>query len=91
METETKDAKEILAKLAKLQADMNYIKGNMPNKEMFLDAEEKTLLEESYENEKKGLLVSAKEVRKQLGIWYLTLIKIKKQHCKIISMLILAL
>jgi len=68
METETKDAKEILAKLAKLQADMNYIKGNMPNKEMFLDAEEKTLLEESYENEKKGLLVSAKEVRKQLGI-----------------------
>jgi len=68
METETKDAKEILVKLAKLQADMNYIKGNMPNKEMFLDAEEKTLLEESYENEKKGLLVSAKEVRKQLGI-----------------------
>ena len=68
METETKDAKEILAKLAKLQADMNYIKGNMPNKEMFLTVEEAKLLEESYNNEKEGKLISSKNLRKSLEL-----------------------
>jgi len=35
---------------------------------IFLTSDEKQLLQESYENEKKVLLVSSKNARKQLGI-----------------------
>jgi len=62
------ETKEILDKLRKIEIEIEFIKERMPNKDMFLDSEEKVLLEESYENEKKGILVSAKEARKQLGI-----------------------
>ena len=63
------ETKEILSKLRKIEIELEFIKESMPNKEMFLDTEERVLLQDSYENEKKGLLVSAKEARKQLGIW----------------------
>jgi len=62
------ETKEILSKLRKIEIELEFIKESMPNKEMFLDTEERVLLQDSYENEKKGLLVSAKEARKQLGI-----------------------
>lgn len=69
MEFESQNiSKEILNKLKKIEIEIEFIKESMPSKDMFLDAEEKVLLEESYENEKKGLLVSAKDARKQLNI-----------------------
>ena len=37
---------------------------NMPDKDMFLTAEEKVLLEESYNNEKSKKLVSGKSLRR---------------------------
>lgn len=40
----------------------------MPNKEMFLTAGEEKLLEESYEDGKKGTLISGKDLRKEIGI-----------------------
>jgi len=70
MESETQNFnRKILNKLNKIELELEFIKESMPNKDMFLDSEEKGLLEKSYENEKEGLLVSAKEARKRLGIW----------------------
>ena len=40
----------------------------MHNNDTFLTIEEKQLLEESYENEKRGILVSSKDARKNLGV-----------------------
>lgn len=69
MESESQNInREILNKLKKIEVEIEFIKESMPNKNMFLDAEEKGLLKESYENEKKGLLISAKDARKHLGI-----------------------
>ena len=62
------ETQEILNKLRKIEIDIEYIKETMPDKEIFLTTEEKELLEESYENEKKGLLVKSKDARKQFGI-----------------------
>ena len=62
----TNDTNEILKKLGKIEIELEFIKKSMPTKEMFLTTEEKQLLEESYKNEKAGLLVSAKNTRKQL-------------------------
>ncbi len=64
----TSDTNEILKKLGKIEIELEFIKESMPTKEMFLTAEEKQLLEESYKNKKAGLLVSAKNTRKQLGL-----------------------
>lgn len=58
--------KEIMLKLVRLQQDVSLIKEQMPDKDMFLSHEEKQLLDESYDSERKGNLISAKEVRKQL-------------------------
>ena len=69
MESETQNFnRKILNKLNKIELELEFIKESMPNKDMFLDSEEKGLLEKSYENEKEGLLASAKEARKRLGI-----------------------
>ena len=62
------ETQEILNKLRKIEIDIEYIKETMPDKEIFLTTEEKELLEESYENEKKGLLVKSKDARKKFGI-----------------------
>ncbi len=58
----------ILKKLEKIEKEVGEIKENMPNKDMFLTSEEELLLEESYENEKKGNLVSSEDLRKEIGI-----------------------
>jgi len=65
MATETK---AIMEMLSGIKSELDYIKENMADKELFLTTEEKKLLEESYKNEKQGKLVSGKELRKQLGI-----------------------
>jgi hypothetical protein len=49
MATEAK----IIEELKVIKADLQYIKQNMPDRDIFLTAEEKKLLEESFENEKK--------------------------------------
>ncbi len=59
---------EILKELKEIRIEIRAIKENMPERDMFLTAEEERLLEESYENEKKGELISSVELRKKLGI-----------------------
>jgi hypothetical protein len=69
METESKDiGKEILIKLAKLQSDVDYLREHVKDEDTFLNEEEENLLEESYENEKNGKLVSSKKLREELKI-----------------------
>ncbi|MBI2499161.1 hypothetical protein HYV88_02875 [Candidatus Woesearchaeota archaeon] len=58
----------ILKKLEKIEKEVGEIRENMPDKDMFLTSEEELLLEESYDNEKKGNLISSEDLRKELGI-----------------------
>ena len=51
-----------------VRKELHQIKQPMPDKEMFLTAEESVLLEESYGDEKEGKLISGKDLRKELGI-----------------------
>ena len=60
--------KKILDELKEIRIEIKFIKDTMPDKEMFLTAEEEKLLEESYISEEKGKLVSSKTLRKELGI-----------------------
>ena len=64
MTTETK----VLNELKTIKAELDYIKTNMLNKDMFLTNEERILLTESYKDEREGKLVSSKELKKQLGL-----------------------
>ena len=64
----TNETREILNRLKRIEIEIEYIKEKMPDKEIFLTAEEKNLLKESYENEEKELLVKSKDARKHLGI-----------------------
>jgi len=59
---------EILNRLKKIEIEVEFIKESMPIKDMFLDSEEKLLLEESYENERDGSLISSKRARELLGV-----------------------
>lgn len=58
----------ILDELKAIRTELDLIRENMPDKEMFLTTEEKLLLEESHKNEKEGKLVSSKDLRRQLGL-----------------------
>ena len=62
------ETRQILKELKEIRTDIKTIKENMPDKDMFLTAEEERLLEESYENEKKGKLISGEKLRKEIGI-----------------------
>ena len=62
------EIKEILEELKAIKVELDYIRENMPEKDMFLTSEEKNLLQESYNNEKEGKLISNKELKRQLGI-----------------------
>ena len=61
-------SKQILEEIKIIKEEIIQIKDNMPDKEMFLTAEEKKLLEESYINEKQGKTISSSALRKKLGI-----------------------
>ena len=63
----TTEAK-ILHELKAIRQDLDYLKENMAEKNMFLSTEEKQLLEESFKNEKENKLVSSKDLKKQLGL-----------------------
>ncbi|MBI4020562.1 MAG: hypothetical protein HY367_04475 [Candidatus Aenigmarchaeota archaeon] len=60
--------KQILKELREIRMDIKAIKQTMPDKDMFLTAEEERLVEESYMHQKKGELVSGRALRKELGI-----------------------
>jgi len=62
------DIKKIIDDLNEIKSEIHDIKVNMPNKDIFLSSEEAKLLEESYENEKKGKLTSSNDLRKELGL-----------------------
>ena len=62
------DIKQVLDELKGIKKDLQLIKENMPDKEMFLTGGEERLLEESYAHEKSGKLVSGKDLRKEIGI-----------------------
>lgn len=62
------ETKQILEELKSIKIELDFIKTNMADKELFLTSEEKQLLEQSFTNEKEGKLVSSKDLRGQLGI-----------------------
>ena len=62
------EAQLIMDELKGIKEELDFIKENMPSKDMFLTTEEKVLLEESFQHEKEGKLVSDEELRKRLGI-----------------------
>ncbi len=62
------ESQQILGELREIKGELDYIKEHMVDKDMFLDAEEKKLLEESYENEKRDELTSSEGLKKELGL-----------------------
>lgn len=62
MEETAKNSKEILIRLAKLQAEIEYIKQHMVDVDIILTEEERIMLDESIEHEKKGKLISLEEL-----------------------------
>ncbi|MBU0757709.1 MAG: hypothetical protein KKF44_06575 [Nanoarchaeota archaeon] len=62
------DIKPIMDELRIIRQELDDIKSQMPNKEMFLSTEEKAMLNESFKNEKSGALTSSYDLRKELGI-----------------------
>lgn len=56
----------LIKEIKAIRKDIAIIRNEMPDKEMFLTAEEKQLLKESYKNERKGLLISGDELKAQL-------------------------
>ncbi len=60
--------KPIMDELRLLRQEISEMKKAMPDKEMFLCAEESRLLEESRKREKQGKLISSKDMRKEIGI-----------------------
>lgn len=64
----TTETKQIMNALGTIKQELDYIKANMVDREMFLDAKEMKILEESFENEKRGELVSQEELEEELGV-----------------------
>ena len=63
-----KEIQQIMDELKGIKEEIQYIKNNMPDKEMFLDTEEKQLLQDSYKNEKEGKIISSKDLKKKLRL-----------------------
>jgi len=57
--------KHVMDKLEHMEKNINYIKEHIEDSR--LTKEENQLLEESYEHEKEGKLVSSKELKKRLA------------------------
>lgn len=64
--TETTFEKEVMSKLDRVEKTMNQILDYIEDSK--LTAQEKQLLQESIDEEKKGNLTSAKDLRKKLGL-----------------------
>lgn len=55
---------QLLQEIREIKRDIKIIIEKMPDKDMFLTAEEERLLEESYNSERNKKLVSGKNLRK---------------------------
>ncbi len=62
------EVKQLLDEMKIIKDELKYIKQHMPDKDMFLTAEEKKLLEESHAHQKEGKTMSSAALRKKLGI-----------------------
>jgi len=62
------ETQQIIEELHTIKEELDYIKEHMVDKDMFLSEEEKKLLKESYENEKRGELTSQEDLEKELGL-----------------------
>ncbi len=60
--------KDVMEELKVIRSELHTIREIMPDKDMFLTADESQLLQKSYQNEKEGKLLSSAELRKELGI-----------------------
>ena len=58
----------ILRELESIKKELHFIKEHMADKDMFLDAEDRILLQQSLENERKGKLLTSAQLRNELGI-----------------------
>lgn len=68
METAKQSFKQqVRAKLDYIQSELTYLKKHIDDPDVFLTPEEEILLRASYENEKKGELVSHAELKRILG------------------------
>ena len=59
---------EVLKELKAIRKDLRSLRNALPEKDIFLTAEEKKLLEESYANEKAGRLMSSRALRRELWL-----------------------
>ena len=62
------ESKVVMEQLKSIKEELDYIKEHMVDRDMFLDAEEMKLLQESYEHEQQGELASQEELEKELGL-----------------------
>lgn len=58
---------DVRKELSEIRKELHMIKESMPDKGMFLTAEETKLLHESHENESKGKLISGEDLLKELS------------------------
>ncbi len=62
------ETQQIMGQLQTIKVELDYIKEHMVDKDMFLDLEERQLLEESYKHEQQGKLISGENLKKELGL-----------------------
>ena len=65
MYTYKMENQQLLQEMREIKRDIKIIMENMPDKDMFLTAEEEKLLEESYNNERSKKLVSGRDLRRK--------------------------
>lgn len=59
---------EIMERLVKLQADIDFIKSNIINSDCILDEEDIEALKKAEEEYKNGETISHEELKKELGL-----------------------
>jgi len=62
------DITSVMKELKLIKHELEEIKENMPDREMFLTADETCLLHESFASENKGELKSTRDLMRELGL-----------------------
>ena len=62
------DTQKIVEELRSIRQELDTIKDRMVDRDMLLDNEEKKILKESLDTEKKGKLLTKEELKNRLGI-----------------------
>ena len=60
--------RNVIERLARLEREVSYLKNHVEDIDSILTPEEEKLLEDSYENEKAGKLLSSKEIETELAL-----------------------